>query len=70
MTKRWKREELEKEGKEGMKVKCRNRRLWCPCREKEGRRKGRREGDRVRGKGGRDRRGVGTQNWPLMESKH
>lgn len=36
-------------------------RIWCPCREKEGR------GEREE-KG--DRRGVGTQNWPLMESKH
>ena len=32
---------------------------------------GRDEGkEREEGKGRRDRRGVGTQNWPLMESKH
>ena len=31
---------------------------------KEGRR------EREEGKGRRDRTGVGTQNWPLMESKH
>ena len=29
---------------------------------------GRRRGEKSKGR--RDRRGVGTQNWPLMESKH
>lgn len=37
------RKEVQKEGKEDMDVKCRNRRLWCPCRGKGGRREGERE---------------------------
>lgn len=40
---------------------CRNRSVMVPVQRK------RREGREGR-KGGRDRRRVGTQNWPLMES--
>lgn len=45
--------------------------LWCPCRGGGGGGgEERKWGDREKRTGRRDRRGVGTQIRPLMESKH